>query len=252
MRRAALDAWQPPEELMRAGLDRSRVVIMNEAHDGLRRCRRTREVGTRVLPVAHEKGVRDLAMEALWHGEFTDRANLERTLPPPHHPDSYLAQPEMRALIQAALDLGWTLHAYEADHSRAPAGLVTSVRQGESPSRISIEGVNWREAEQAGNLAAILAALGAEAHLLVWCGNGHGSKGAGGRWRPMGLRFQEMTGIDPFSIDQTVTVDWRGDGSREPDHNTRAELERLGGTAGHLVDGPTHDAVLHSLANRLE
>lgn len=63
--KVADDRWLTPEELMQAGLSRSRVVIMNEAHDGLLRCRRTREIGIRVLRAAHEVGVRDLAMEAL-------------------------------------------------------------------------------------------------------------------------------------------------------------------------------------------
>jgi hypothetical protein len=246
------DPWLTPEELMHVGLGRSQVVIMNEAHNGLLRCRRTREIGARVLPEAHERGVRDLAMEALWDREFTDRANRERRLPAARHSESYLNQPDMRDFIQAALDLGWNLHAYEADHARAPAGLVTSVRRGESASNIPMEGVNWREEEQARNLAAVVASLAREAPLLVWCGNGHGSKRSFSPWRPMGLQFIEMTGIDPFSIDQTITVDWQGDGSREPDMPTRTVLEKLGGTAGYLVDGPTHDAVLHSLANRLE
>jgi hypothetical protein len=35
----------------------------------------------------------------------------------------YLAQPDMRALMQAALDLGWTLVPYEADFSLQPPGL---------------------------------------------------------------------------------------------------------------------------------
>lgn len=252
MRKVVEDEWLPPEDLMRAGLARSRVVIMNEAHDGLLRCRRTREIGKRVLPVGHELGVRHIAMEALWDRELTARANRQSRLLAAGHPESYLAQPEMRELIQAALDLGWTLHAYEADHSRAPAGLVTSVQTGESPAKIPLEGVNWREAAQARNLAVILDSLAGDAQLLVWCGNGHGSKRAATGWRPMGLQLRELTGIDPFSIDQTVTVDWRGNGARSPDRKTSGILGKLGGTAGYLVDGPTHDAVLHSLSNRLE
>jgi hypothetical protein len=57
--------WRTPEQLVALGIRRSRVVMMNEAHDGLRRCVRTRRVGQRVLPAAHDAGVRYLAMEAL-------------------------------------------------------------------------------------------------------------------------------------------------------------------------------------------
>ena len=38
---------------------------MNEAHSGLARCLRTRELGRELLPIAHARGVRHLAMEAL-------------------------------------------------------------------------------------------------------------------------------------------------------------------------------------------
>jgi len=40
-------------------------VIVNECHDGDRHCPRTRAIGRRLLPVAHQAGVRRLAMEAL-------------------------------------------------------------------------------------------------------------------------------------------------------------------------------------------
>jgi len=56
--------WLTAEDLVREGFRRSRVVIMNEAHDGHRRCVRTRTVGRRVLPAAMESGARVLAMEA--------------------------------------------------------------------------------------------------------------------------------------------------------------------------------------------
>ena len=71
-----------------------------------------------------------------------------------------LAQPDMRALIQAALELGWTLWRYEADIDHAPAALV---QQG----LLSQAFTNWREAEQAHNLAGVLAGLAASDRLLV-------------------------------------------------------------------------------------
>ena len=51
-----------PEELLSIGFERSSVVIVNECHNGMLRCRRTREVGRRLLPVANEAGVRHLSM----------------------------------------------------------------------------------------------------------------------------------------------------------------------------------------------
>ena len=42
--------WRSPEELVEIGLSRSRVLMVNEAHDGLKRCIRTRNIGTRMIP----------------------------------------------------------------------------------------------------------------------------------------------------------------------------------------------------------
>ena len=68
------------EDLVEVGFSRSRVVMMNEAHSGLRRCVRTRQVGLRILFRAHAAGVRHLAMEALHRG-FAEQANRTRRVP---------------------------------------------------------------------------------------------------------------------------------------------------------------------------
>jgi len=56
-----VDGWQPVEELTRWGFAQAPVVMANEAHSGLRRCVRTRQVGARMVRAAHEAGVRRLA-----------------------------------------------------------------------------------------------------------------------------------------------------------------------------------------------
>lgn len=155
---------------------RSRVVMVNEAHNGALRCVRTREVGRRLLPVAHRLGARYLAMEALPNTgqlrEWTDQANHTRTVPLPFGKTSYLAQPDMRTMIQAALDLGWTLLAYEAEFDKAPA--ETDARIEEERKQVDWRmGIAWREQEEAQNLAAHVAVLPSDARLLVWCGWAH-------------------------------------------------------------------------------
>jgi hypothetical protein len=79
-------------------------------------------------------------------------------------------------------------------------------------------------------------------------------------WIPMACRFWDITGIEPFSIDQVVTVEF------EPDRTStwqslaeeqHSRLEALGGTASFLVDDspiprPGVDAVLLSTENALE
>lgn len=99
-----------PDELLAIGFSRSRVVMMNEAHHKMKRCVRTREIGRPLLPATHTAGVRHLAMEALPQGVDAG-SNWTRVLA--QFEGGYLAQPEMRRLIERAEELGWTLIPYE-------------------------------------------------------------------------------------------------------------------------------------------
>lgn len=228
MRPAAPAQWRTPEELAEIAWARSPVVLVNEAHDGVRRCIRTRETGIRIVKKATEVGVRHLAMEALFDRGFTERANRDRRLP--EIETGYLGQPEMRALIELALRLGWTLISYEADMARKPEGL----------DQLSVEATNWREDQQARNLTAALSQLPGGTPVLVWCGNHHLAKNRSGDWLPMGQRLQLLSRAEPFSIDQTLSVDFARPGVR-PVGASWAEafadtLDEQGGTVGFLAD----------------
>lgn len=245
-----MEGWRPVEDLIRWGFGHAPVVMANEAHSGLARCVRTREVGVRMIRAAHGAGVRRLAMEALhWPAEGTQ--GPIRTVP--DAPGGYLAQPDMRRLTGAAIDLGWSLWAYEA---------VFEITADSDQERfLTMEFTNWREREQAANLGRLLAADPGEP-LLVWCGNGHATKEQCQDWIPMGWHFRETSGIDPFVIDQTVTVDFGHEG-RQWAQETVASLSDVlaahGGTAGILrdqapppLDGRTGtDAVVVSDDNEL-
>ena len=222
-----MEGWCSVEELVRWGFAHAPVVMANEAHNGLARCIRTREMGIRMIRAAHEAGVRRLAMEALpWPAR--DVPGPIGAIPPAD--GGYLAQPDMRRLITAALELGWSLWAYEA---------VFEAAADTDPAKLrSMEFTNWREREQAANLCRLRAAAPAEP-LLVWCGNSHASKRKGDEWVPMGWHFRAMSGTDPFVIDQTVTVSFHG----QPQPWVQALLADLGetlaahgGTAGILRD----------------
>ena len=183
-----------PEELVAIGFRRSRIVIVNECHDGDRHCPRTRAIGRRILPVAHEAGVRHLAMEALY-GPFADEANATRRVPDERM--AYLGQDDMRALIGEALALGWSVLAYECDFSLWKEGDTRSAEFG-----------NWRDAEEARNLTAFLARSPEDLRLLIWCGHSHQRKAPqtypGVRrstWIRLGQRLREVSGIEPFVID---------------------------------------------------
>ena len=221
-------AWRTPQELVQEGFRRGRVVMLNEAHDGLKRCVRTRQLGRQVLQSAHAMGARHLAMEALQPGD-AETANASRR--PPDAAEGYLAQPDMGKLIQAALELGWTLWRYEADIDHAPAALVQQGLMSEAFN-------SWREAEQARNLAAVVAGLAAGDRLLVWCGNGHACRVAGEYWRSMGHEFAALVAEGAFVIDQTVTVAFAGLEQRHAALVAELApiLDRYGGTAGLLLE----------------
>ena len=189
-----MEGWRPVEDVIQWGFAQQPVVMANEAHDGLARSVRTRVIGARMIRAAHEAGVRRLAMEAL-HWPAKDVPGPITAVPDDER--GYLAQPEMRAMIGTALDLGWTLWAYEAQFEVTPETDRDWLR--------SMEFTNWREREQAANLCQLLEAAPQEP-MLVWCGNSHASKHTGSEWVPMGWHFREMSSIDPFVIDQTVTV----------------------------------------------
>jgi hypothetical protein len=245
----AVQGWRPVEELVQWGFARAPVVMANEAHNGLTRCIRTREVGVRMIRAAHEVGVRRLAMEALpWPAG--DTPGPIRAIPPAD--DGYLAQPDMRRLIVAALELDWSLWAYEA---------VIRINADTDPADLlSMEFTNWREREQASNLCQLTAAAPDEP-LLVWCGNSHASKQKAEDWIPMGWHFRAMSGTDPFVIDQTVTITFED----QPQRWVQALLAELseplaayGGAAGILRDqappplgGCGADAVVVSTENTL-
>jgi hypothetical protein len=57
----AVEGWCSVEDLVRWAFAHAPVVMANEAHSGLARCVRTREVGVRMIQAAHEAGGRRLA-----------------------------------------------------------------------------------------------------------------------------------------------------------------------------------------------
>jgi hypothetical protein len=244
----AVDGWHSVEELTRWAFSRAQVVMANEAHSGLARCIRTREVGARMVQAAHEAGVRRLAMEALPHPAARLLGPIREI---PVSAGGYLGQPEMQTLIATALELGWTLWAYEAaiPADTDPAELV------------SLEFTNRREQEQAQNLCRILAEDPAQP-LLVWTGNHHAAKQASGEWIPMGHHFAKLSGASPFVIDQTPTVEFPGGPKPWVDEllaSLGQMLASFGGTAGTLRDQappplncwPGVDAVIVSTDNAL-
>ena len=190
-------------------------------------------------------------MEALTP-DFATSANRDRYLGPG---GGYLAQSDLRELMTAAVGLGWSLVAYEADLSPGDSHLPATRNQ--------------RQAKQAHNLTTCFARLPVSAKLMVWCGWSHHFKRSlrlpDGEVELMGSRFRREAGVTPFCIDQCLTVRRNVDNSHEPAvvKRHRRMLARLGGTAGFLVGGGGPltrmywagrgvDAVILSLYNEMQ
>ncbi len=235
--------WLNPQDIVDHAFQNARIVMMNEAHNGQKRNIRTRVIGQLILSKAHAHGVRHLAMEALTV-EFAEKANANRRLPEVPSNRGYLHQPEMRQFMQAALDLGWQLIAYEADTKARPK------------FDNSMDKSNWREEQQAKNLCRALDSLPADTKLLIWCGNSHLEKAPGetpnGTLKPMGYQFWQLSGIEPFIIDQTVSVDFLGNNSRFKKWKSHTEQlkNNFYGTMGFI--SAEMEAKLISIYNDLE
>jgi len=208
-------------------------------------------------------------MEAL-NPKFAEEANKTRKVP---KASGYLSQPEMVSFIQRALDLGWTLLPYEA-RGEAPVIAALGPRPTDpleaaeydrkfQEALLSKEHTNWREREQAKNLVSALEALPGSSKLFVWCGNSHHYESILNNWIPMGYQFAQLSGLDPFTINQALTVEFTpGQASFGSDlvKKYAKDLAQLGGTAGFLkkeapediIKGGSYDAFILSTDNRLE
>lgn len=229
--------WLSPEDLVREGFRRSRVVMMNEARSGLKRSVRTLRVGLRALAVARQCGAGVFAVEAL------GPPGASRT-------GGVLDQPEMAELLQRAQQLRMRVTGYDVDDDDAPRRLRTQVKK---PTY-----ANWRDRKQAANLAAVLSELPRGDGMLVWAANLHHAKVRFMAYQPMGWHFAQKTGVDPFVIDQTVTVNFTGRRGAFPVLDwARPMLARRGGEAGFVWEeglprlSPGCDAWLLSLDNDL-
>ena len=264
--------WHTIESIIDIAFQRSRVVMMNEAHHGDLRCIRTRVIGQRAIQAAHKAGVHYLAMEALSPDapELLDEVNRIKQLPTQdtQHIGYYLKQVDMQAMVQSALNLGWTLIPYEVDMTRKPADIAQKDNTDDAVT-------NWREEQQARNLIATLRQLPDSTKLLVWCGNSHHLKivvqpssidTTKVAWVPMGYQFKQLSGIDPFVIDQMYSVRFPGLPANQRTQDQllliAETLRGFGGTAGVLYNEirtvlnmnihEGNDAYIISLDNEME
>jgi hypothetical protein len=161
--------------------ERNQVVFINEAHH----VPRHRAFTLALLPRLRALGFTYLAAEAL--GE-TDSVLRARTYPA-KSTGYYTNEPTFGELVRTALQLGFTLVPYEAAEATQDA----------------------RESGQARNLVERILSKDPHARVIVHAGYEHiNESGLLIGAKPMAVRFHEMTGIDPLTVDQTAMTE-RGD-----------------------------------------
>lgn len=153
-----------------------RLVMVNEAHHDAH----TRLLTLALLPRLRALGFDYLAIEAL---SDKDTQLMQRGYAIEDSGTQYLHEPTYGEIVRTAIRLGYTLVPYDVDASSQTD----------------------RESRQADNLYRRTFARDPHAKVLVHAGYAHIDKARGrlGNTQPMAARLQQLSGIEPLSIDQT-------------------------------------------------
>ena len=162
-----------------------RIVVVNEAHHRPQ----TRLLTLQLLPKLRALGFDHFAIEAL---DPADTGLAARGYPT-EKSGYYIQEPLYGEIVREALRLGFKVHAYEPPN----AGLLAA---------------QARETGQAQSLQAVLREF-PDARLFVHAGYGHADKAPGrlpDHARPMAEELARLTGIEPYTVDQTMvgSGDW--------------------------------------------
>lgn len=158
------------------------IIIINEAHHFPYH----RTFITSLLKPLYEKGFRYYAAETLNYGDST----IVQLGYPTITSGYYSAEPQFGNLIREALSLGYEIFPYEA----------RSIETISDPKQ--------RESEQARNILQILKEE-PSAKILIHAGYDHIREDSiGSTWeKAMAGRLKELSGIDPFTINQEVLTE---------------------------------------------
>lgn len=153
-----------------------RIVLINEAHHDAH----TRQLTLALLPRMRALGFDYFAAEAL---SDRDTGLMARGYPITTSGTEYLHEPSYGDIVRMAIKLGFKIVPYDVDHGKTQE----------------------REIGQANNLYRKVFAKDPAARLFVHAGYAHIDKAKGrlGPARPMAMELQQLTGIEPLSIDQT-------------------------------------------------
>lgn len=169
---------RPAKDYILERAEKERVIIINEAHHNSRH----RVFTASLLEGLYQKGYRFLGLEAL-----DDSLLMKRTFPVLSS-GYYTQESQMANLIYEAQKMGFTVFGYEADGN-----------------------ANGKEREigQARNIARMMAKHPA-GKFLIHCGYDHVIEGTPGSkdWeKAMAGRLKEITGVDPFTMDQVACTE---------------------------------------------
>lgn len=182
------------------------VIFINEAHHSPQH----RAFTLSLLQALYDQGFRYFAAEAL---DVMDTELNSRGYPLSQKTAPITDEPMYGGLIRAAQKIGFKIVAYEFIPD-------CSVSQ-ESPLKCQ----NLREEGQAKNLYERIFKIDPTAKLLVHAGYGHIAKKGVSGWMPMAVYFKKFTGIDPYSIDQTIM---REHGSRQYENTIFRQVSDAG------------------------
>jgi hypothetical protein len=175
------DAWTavPAADYIAGAVAGRRILVVNEAHHRPQ----TRLLTLALLPKLRALGFDHFAIEAL---DPADTGLAARGYPT-EKSGYYIQEPLYGEIVREALRLGFVVHAYEPHD----AGLLTP---------------QDRETRQAQALQAVLE-QSPKARLFVHAGYAHADKMPGrlpDNARPMAAELARLTGIAPYTVDQTM------------------------------------------------
>jgi hypothetical protein len=162
------------------------IIILNEAHHKPQHRIFTR----RLLKGLYDQGFRYFGLEALNNNPFdTTALLLDTALQERGYPlnsavsGTYTREPQMANLIREAIEIGFSIFAYERS------------RRGD------------RELIQASNIYNKILRKDPQAKILIHCGWYHllETENKGRRW--MADHLKEITGIDPFTVYQDILTE---------------------------------------------
>ena len=174
----ALEGYAPQNALQVLSdvADKAQVIMINEAHH----VPEHRAFTLRLLGVLRKKGFTHFAAETLYESD-TDLAARGY---PVAATGSYTTEPVYGDLVRTALRLGYHVIAYESPPNGDPT--------------------HDRERGQATHLVERILKVDPKARILVHAGFSHiNESGLLAGHAPMAAQFREITGIDPFTVEQT-------------------------------------------------